>query len=299
MSAAPESIATRPLSPALGAEILGVDLHQALTPAQEAALRKLLDERQVLLFRRQDITVEDQIRVMRLFGKVSDETHDGSFHTFVSNVLPNGLFGDHELIYHSDFAFGEYQPPVISLYATDVGSAAGPTSFANCTRACAELPDALRHTLEGKTVVQVARFAGGNMAASSDNRSRMLGLKDLPPDSNFRMSKHPVLKPHPRTGVPLLFTSVKHTSHIEGFEREESDRIVKELLTRIYAADNTFTHHWQNGDLLIWDNVATQHARPGLAGGGKEQRRTLRRVLVSEKTARQMLGDVSYGSGDG
>ena len=49
----------------------------------------------MLLFHHQDIAVEDQIRVLALFGKVSDETHDGAFHTFVSNVLPNGLFGDH------------------------------------------------------------------------------------------------------------------------------------------------------------------------------------------------------------
>lgn len=293
------TVRSRPLSPALGAEVIGIDLRQPLTSDQETALRNLLDEKLVLLFRNQEISVADQIRTLAVFGKVSDETHDGSLHTFVSNVLPNGLFGDHELIYHSDFAFGEYQPPVISLYAVDVGSAAGPTSFANCTRACAGLPQPLRRSLEGKTVVQVARFAGGNSAAASDNRSRMLGLKDLPPNSNFRMSKHPVLKPHPRTGVPLLFTSVKHTSHIEGFEREESDGIVRELLARLYAADNTFTHRWTNGDLLIWDNVATQHARPALTGGGKEQRRTLRRVLVSEKTARQMLGDIAYGTGDG
>ena len=295
----PETIVTRALSSALGVEILGMDLRQPLAAGQATSLRQLLDSHQVLLFRDQHISVEDQIRTLRLFGKVSDETHDGSFHTFVSNVLPNGLFGEHELIYHSDFAFGEYQPPVISLYATDVGSAAGPTSFANCTRAAAELPAALRQKLQGKTVVQVARFAGGNSAATSDNRSRMLGLKDLPPDSNFRMSKHPVLKPHPRTGIPLLFTSIKHTSHIEGFEPEESDRLVKELLARLYAGDNTYTHQWRNGDLLIWDNVATQHARPAVAGGGTEQRRTLRRVLVSDKTARQMLGDVNYGSGDG
>lgn len=294
----PEIIHSRPLSSALGVEVTDLDLSRPLSASREDALRHLLDAHQVLLFRDQHISVEDQIRAMRLFGKVSDETHDGSFHTFVSNVLPNGLFGDLELTYHSDFAFGEYQPPVISLYGVDVGSAAGPTFFANCIRACRQLPAALRARLEGRTVVQVARFAGGNSAASSDNRSRMLGLKDLPPDSNFRMSKHPVLKPHPRTGEPLLFTSVKHTSHIEGIEREESDRLVKELLGRLYAADNTCTHRWKNGDLIIWDNVSTQHARPALPAGNTEQRRTLRRVLVSEKTARQMLGDVAYGGAD-
>ena len=287
------------LSAALGVEITDLDLRQPLSADQQAELRRLLDEYQVMVFRNQQISVEDQIRVLGIFGKVSDETADGSRHTFVSNVLPNGLFGDLALIFHSDFAFVDYQPPVISLYGIDVGEAAGPTSFANCTRACAQLPAALREKLEGKTVVQVARFAGGNAAAESDNRSRKLGLKALPPDSNYRTSKHPVLKPHPRTGVPLLFVSEKHTSHIEGFERGESDRLVKELLARLYAADNTYTHHWRKGDLVIWDNVATQHARPALSGGDAAQRRTLRRVLVSDKTARELLGDVAYGSADG
>ena len=37
-----------------------------------------------------------------------------------------------------------------------------------------------------------------------------------------------------------------------------------------------YEHHWRNGDLVIWDNVALQHARPPIADG---TRRTLRRVV--------------------
>lgn len=293
------SLRTQPLSAALGVEISGLDLAQSLNEDDTKQLRDLLDAHQVLVFRNQNVSASDQIRLLAIFGKVSDEPGDGTFHNFVSNVLPNGLFGDHALIFHSDFAFVDYQPPVISLYGCDVGDQAGPTSFASCTRACARLPVALRAKLEGRTVVQVARFAGGNSAATTDSRSHLLGLKDLPADSNFRMSRHPVLKPHPRTGVPLLFVSEKHTSHIEGFEREESDGIVKDLLARLYAPDNVYTHRWTAGDLIIWDNVSTQHARPALKGGGAAQRRTLRRVVVSDKTSKELLGGAVYASGDG
>lgn len=286
----------RRLSPPIGVEIEGLDLRRALEPDQEAELRRLLDEHQMLLFRRQRIEAEHQVRVLGLFGKVSDESGDGKRHTFVSNVLPDGLFGDLPLAFHSDFAFVSEQPALISLYGLEVGAACGPTLFANCIRAARRLPEPLRARLDSMTVVQVARFAGGNDTAAKDNRSRILGLQALPADSSYRMSRHPVLKPHPRTGQPALFVSEKHSSHIEGLEAEESRPLVRSLCARLYAEDNIHTHRWEEGDLLIWDNLALQHARPALSGGGPECRRTLRRVLVSAKTARELLGGAAYGA---
>ena len=61
------------LSAALGVEITDLDLRQPLSADQQAELRRLLDEYQVMVFRNQQISVEDQIRVLGIFGKVSDE----------------------------------------------------------------------------------------------------------------------------------------------------------------------------------------------------------------------------------
>jgi taurine dioxygenase len=289
------SLATKPLSDAIGIEITGLDLRTPLNATQEAALRSLMDEHHLLMFRGQQIEGADQVRVLKTFGPVQDEVGDGSCFTYVSNVRKDGLFGDLPLIFHSDFAFGEYLPPANSLYGIEIGKRAGPTSFANCVRACRQLPEALRAEIADKTVVQVARFAGGTSTAAGDNRGSMLGIRQMSEDSKFRKSHHPVLKPHPRTGALALFVSEKHTSHIEGIDRERSDTLVKDLLARLYAPDNVYTHNWSVGDLIIWDNVAVQHGRPALGGsGGDEYKRTLRRVLVSEKTMREMVGADTY-----
>src|SRR5688572_503169 len=102
------TVRAQPLSDALGVEISGLDLTRPLEQDTAVQLRALLDAHQLLLFRGQDIAAPDQIRLLAIFGKVSDESGDGTLHNFVSNVLPNGLFGEHELIFHSDFAFVDY-----------------------------------------------------------------------------------------------------------------------------------------------------------------------------------------------
>src|SRR5438105_4962738 len=89
-----ELIQSKPLSPALGAEVFGLDLRQALSAGQQAELRRLFDQYHLLVFRNQDLSTDDHIRVVGTFGPVSDEKSDGKRHSFVSNVRPDGLFGN-------------------------------------------------------------------------------------------------------------------------------------------------------------------------------------------------------------
>ena len=60
--------------------------------------------------------------------------------------------------------------------------------------------------------------------------------------------------------------------------RAESDSLLEELYTCLYDPQHVYVHGWEPGDLLIWDNLTVQHARPEPRPGA----RTLRRYHVSE-----------------
>jgi taurine dioxygenase len=109
-------------------------------------------------------------------------------------------------------------------------------------------------------------------------------LADLPPDVTFAeapRTTQPVVNFDPLSGEPVLFVNSFYTSHIVDLPLDESEALLRALFERLRADDNVYEHAWAEGDLVIWDNFAVQHARPPFAGIGA--RRTLRRVSTTER----------------
>ena len=95
------------------------------------------------------------------------------------------------------------------------------------------------------------------------------------------------------------------TSHIVELPRDESEALLQELFSTLYADDNVYTHTWQNNDIIIWDNLALQHSRPVDMGSAP---RHLRRqsldgwytddgVLDWQETARAYAGQTKNPAG--
>lgn len=91
------------------------------------------------------------------------------------------------------------------------------------------------------------------------------------------MTIKPIGLPHPRTGRKVLYVCQQTTESIEGLTGEESDAVLEALFDHIYADDKQYAHHWRERDLVIWDNISIQHARPNVAVEGPA--RTLRKTL--------------------
>lgn len=86
---------------------------------------------------------------------------------------------------------------------------------------------------------------------------------------------------HPTSGEELLYVSAMQTDSIVGLPEAESEELLARCWARLHASDNVYEHVWSPGDLLVWDNLALQHARDAVHG-----RRTLRRVPVGTVLAR-------------
>jgi len=250
-----------------GARIVGLDPSQPLPDRDRRTLRDAMDRHHLLVAHLPGLTPEGQQGVAAAFGPLLDESKDGAGWTLVSD-REGGVIGEGPLLFHSDLAFTPEPLTAISLYALEVPAGGTATSFADGARAAARLPPELRDAVAGRCALHCYPLTD----ARGDERYRVANL-----DPGAPRAEHPVVWEHPRTGEPVLYVNAMQTDSIVGLPEAESEALLERLWTVLYDPGNVYRHDWQVGDLVVWDNVAVQHARGDVRPGTG---RTLRRVPV-------------------
>lgn len=263
----------------LGAEISGIDLARPLDDVTFARMAKAFFEHEVVFFRHQQITPQQQIEFTRRFGVL--EHHVRKEHLLngypdiliVSNVLDEHgqAIGveDAGRFWHSDLSYKREPSLLSALYAVEVpvkdGNVLGNTSFASTTAAYDTLPGDMKQRLQAlKNVHSYRYYRTRNIEAQKEEQARgnrvvqehaltEEQLKSVPD------VEAPIVRTHPVTGRKGLFINEAHTSHIVGLPKHESDALLAELYAHIVRPEFRYEHHWQAGDLLMWDNCAAQH----------------------------------------
>jgi taurine dioxygenase len=248
-----------PLEP-FGA-VVEADLSMPLQDHDRQKLRNLLWERQVLIFNGQKLSHERQAEIIDIFEPVL-RNWEGMH--FVSTEADKGGLGRGELSFHSDCAFMPNPRTVLSLHALDVVAGESSTQWISARAAWLAMPSRLRSQLERARILQVMP------APEYLDRLSTEQIPDWVPQH-----WHDALIRHPHTGERLPFIMEMQTARIEGLPPAESKALIELSLDWMYRADALLEHTWQNGDLVIWDNLSTQHARGSLFGKG---RRILQKV---------------------
>lgn len=268
---------TTMLGPGFAVEVTGIDPSAPLSEDEAAQLRALLDAHGLLVLRSPDLDAADHLRFVSLFGAIYDEARDSSGMSHVSNVF--GTFPTGRLLFHQDFAFTPHPHPVQSLYAEEVHGAVAPTLFVSNVQAYDRLSSTQRHDWSGLTAVHARDATRKGNIDDEFVRVELRRLPDGDDPARYPRAHHAVLKRHPRTDAPLLFANEYYTSHILELPPEEGEQVIQEACGILYRPDAIYAHEWRAGDLIIWDNIALQHARAAVR---PETRRTLRRVLVND-----------------
>jgi alpha-ketoglutarate-dependent taurine dioxygenase len=263
-----------PLSDALGAQLVDFDVKRPRREAEQAELRALFSEHHLLLVRGQEVTEADQNRFVGHFGPLHVVQSTGAIETYVSNRDDRMVgTGTTRLLWHTDGAYGPRPGIATSLWAQDVEADVPPTMFTNTVRALERLPADLRTRIEPLHALHMK----DSYVERTDRRWR---VEEIPADAQpgrFPTYEHPLVYPLPHIDAKALFVSELQTSHIVELARDEGEALLQDLLARLYAEDNVYTHTWQPNDLIIWDNIALQHCRPREMG---TPRRHLRRQSV-------------------
>ncbi len=257
----------RPL-PGAGAEIIGLDLRQPLNTEDFRRIHQAHLQYHVLVFRQQDLTPEQQIAFSRRFGSLQIHVLQQFLLAghpeilIVSNILRDGQpvgLGDAGKYWHSDLSYKEIPSLGSMLYAKILPEIGGDTKFANMHRAWETLPAELRQAVEGKRAVHSYTATYSKPKFGSQWRP-VLTEKQL---SEVKAVSHPIVRTHPETGKKALFVSEGFTTHIEGLAEQESREILQALYDHSIREEHVYTHRWQPGDLLFWDNRSLIHLATG------------------------------------
>ena len=255
------SIEIIPTGAAAGAEIRGVDLSQPLEDATFAAIDDAYNKHGVIFFRDQRIAPPQQVAFTRRFGEIEFNIFSERWSVpgspeivVVSNITQDGQpigikrAGEN---WHSDMCYTARPPRGTMLYALEIpdlgGLTLGDTEFASAAVAWDNLPDALRHRIEG-------RYATFDFTG----RKRAFPPKQSEIDRNPPV-RHPIVRTHPRTGRKCLYAMRDDCTAIEGMAQAEAELLIAALADHIVKPAHIYRHQWRVGDLLMWDNCTVQH----------------------------------------
>ena len=265
---------TRPLSPALGAEVIGVDLREALSDFLFPRILDAWHQSLVILFRDQHLTEDEQVAFAERFGPISMSTR-GHFQAknpaimLISNIREDGkqigALPDGEMHFHTDQCHQERPAMATMLYSIEVPSVGGNTLFANAYTAYETLPDAIKQKIAGRKALNAYDY---DAAATTRGTKLREGVPAC---------WHPIVRTHPATGRKALYVNRLMTVAIEGLSDDEGEEVLNTLFDHQEQRTFVYEHVWRPNDVLLWDNRCTLHARTDFSD---KERRLMRRVAI-------------------
>ena len=240
----------RPLTPALGAELIGADLTRPDAQLFDEVHSALLQYK-VVFFRDQALDREQHIAFARGFGEL--EIHPA---TPADQPDPEVLRIAHgpksrgsENNWHSDVTWRERPSLGSILRAIELPDNGGDTLFANMVMAYDRLSDAMKKKIDGLVAVHdIARVF-----------AKRLGKAPEELHEKYPPTEHPVVRTHPETKERLIYVNDGFTSHIKDMDAQESDALLKKLYQTAWNPEVQCRFRWAPGSMAFWDNRACQH----------------------------------------
>lgn len=272
-----------------------IDLSVALTPNVINDLSDALDQHSVLVFPRQDLTPEAQVRFSSNFGPLEQAItrmgdDEASRHiALLSNVNEDGslvpmsdkrmLFHRGNEMWHTDSTYKPQTALASLLYAVEVPPSGGQTEFASTRAAYADLDAERQRQVDNGYATHSLAYSRAKVAKGLMSKELQ---KSLPP------VERPLVRVNPSTGDRSLYVA-SHAFEVRGMNETAGLALIDDLLSWCTQDKYVYRHEWQAGDLLMWDNRATLHRATSFDGAN--HRRIMRRTTVIDAQYMASLQD--------
>jgi taurine dioxygenase len=274
---AAETVPARQIGPGFVAEITGVDLAKRLEDGAFARILGHFDRHRVLVFRGQQITPRDLADFGARFGPL--EVHHLADHLLPDlpqvRIISNAVEDGEEvgavgagMYWHSDLSYRPKPALATLLYAVECPSEGGHTLFADMVAVYRALSDQMKARIRGRTTLRDRSYRYNEFYP---NRPPLTPeqVAAVPP------VEHAMVRRHPTTGEVALYISAGSCSHVIGMDMDEGRNLLRELEVFATQPQFVYSHQWQEGDLVVWDNRVTLHCATGCP---PQYRRTMYRV---------------------
>lgn len=277
-----QDFSIKPLSLVLGAEIVGLDLRQALTAESKQRLLDAFDQYHVLCFRNQALSKDEQLEATKQFGDLdvhvqSNRSSDIPLIHIVSNldqdnVPRQAIAAKGSVNWHSDKSYRLKPSLATFLYSLEVPGEGGETQFANTLKAFEALPPERQEELSRLKVVH----------SWPDSKLRATGKPATDEEiANWPPMPQPLTRTHPPSGKKGIFIG-QHAAYIDGQE-DRGRALIEELEAWVTQDRFVYNHQWRVGDLLMWDNRCLLHRAAPY--DGDKYRRLMHRTVTQGPAA--------------
>jgi alpha-ketoglutarate-dependent taurine dioxygenase len=266
-----QHISAKPLSAAMGAEIIGVNC-AAVTVTQFAEVEQALFRHKMIFFRNQRISHADQSTFTRRLGPFAEDAYTKGVDGYpeVQPVTKEAdertgfLFGSG---WHTDSPFLASPPAISSLRSVEIPPFGGDTMWANAALAYATLSETMKavlaplkiHMSMRKALAGAQEYATpgeGAIGRLAQTKGQALSEDLL---TKIAGSYHPLVRTHPATGEKSLYCDVTYACGIEGMKPEEAEPIIDYLVRHITQPAFTCRLRWEPDMLVMWDNRLCVH----------------------------------------
>jgi alpha-ketoglutarate-dependent taurine dioxygenase len=281
-------IQVEPITGAIGAEIRGVDLSRPLSAELKREIVQAFHDHTVVYFPEQPaLTAEQHLAFASIFGPTMRIPHLFGIEGYedVQVIRREAAERDTAIVggnWHTDSTFLEAPPAAVVLRGVQIPAVGGDTLFSSQYRAYEALSPKMKEVLGGLRAVHSASWLLGNAG-----KSRETGYSDtirrLDSAATEREITHPVICTHPATGRKFIFVNTVFVRRFDGMTAEESKPILDFLFAHCARQDFGCRVRWRQNQVLIWDNIASQHKAIGDYPG---QERELQRVTIAGERMR-------------
>jgi len=270
-----------PLDHPLGARVTGIDFRETPSVLLAAQIREIIHAYQVVIFPNQTFNAKQQLSFTKALGPIRKRqlpddyvvpasSYDTPGIAYVSNIRdkngkPTGVIPDGEMWFHHDTCYTDKPDKFTMLFAIAIPEIGGNTLWCNMYQAWETMPEKLKRTIRGKKALSVYDYA----TIEKPN------LDDL---ERIEKAWHPCVINHPQTGREALFVNRLMTCQLEGLDIEDSNAVLDPIFDHAEQKQFVYEHKWTVGDFIVWDNLATTHARTHFE---LRDNRRLRRSKVS------------------
>ncbi len=185
--------------------------------------------------------------------------------------------------WHTDVTFVDAHPKFSILRGIVIPEFGGDTVFANTATAYEELPTALKQLAGSLWAIHsnAYDYAVRTRASDADRKH----FEEVFTGTIYE-TEHPVVQIHPETGEHALLLG-NFVQRFVGVNKGDSQKLFDLFQSHITSPENTVRWSWQAGDVVIWDNRATQHCAVNDYG---DQKRVVHRATVDGDVPRSVDG---------
>ncbi|MGI9361117.1 MAG: TauD/TfdA dioxygenase family protein [Parasphingorhabdus sp.] len=270
-----------PSGQSCGAAVTGIDLSRPLGDEQVAEIRAAWLEHHVLSFPGQHLSDDDLERFTLYFGDfgqdpffapIEGREHIAAIRRDADETSP--LFAEN---WHSDWSFQEHPPAGTCLLGITIPPVGGDTLFANQHAALDAMPPEMRARYEGLTAIHSAMLAyAPDGAYGEKDAGRSMAIR---PDETARETQlHSLVREHPETGRPGLFSCMGYIIGFDGMAQEDALPLLQELYVWQSRDEFVYRHKWEPDMLIMWDNRSVLHCA---TGGYEGHDRLLHRTTIA------------------